>query len=101
MAYRVVWSSKALEDVEAIATYISRDSISFASSVVRRILKSSRRLTDFPLSGRIVPEFEDKNIREVIVYSYRIIYRVRVDVVTIAAVIHGRRILETSVGPEN
>jgi toxin ParE1/3/4 len=75
MAYRVVWSPNALEDIEAIARYISRDSISYAGAVVRKIVNSTRNLTDFPLAGRIVPEFAEENIREVFAYSYRIVYR--------------------------
>jgi len=50
-------------------------------------------LADFPLAGRKVPEFDDENIRELIAYSYRIIYQVAADEVTIAAVIHGKRLL--------
>ena len=45
------------------------------------------------MSGRKVPEFDEENIRELIAYSYRIIYAVEKDEVTIAAVIHGRRML--------
>lgn len=52
-------------------------------------------LRAFPLAGRIVPELADPTLRERFVYSYRIIYRVQNDIVTIAAVIHGRRMLES------
>ena len=48
---------------------------------------------DFPLSGRKLPEFDDETIRELIAYSYRIIYVVEQNEVIIAAVIHGRRML--------
>ena len=95
MAYRVVWSPRALDDVDAIASYISRDSTAHASAVVTKIIRSTRMLRRFPLAGRVVPEFEDPSLREHFVYSYRIIYRVRERVVTIAAVIHGRRMLES------
>ena len=91
MAYEVVWSPTALEDVEAIASYISRDSFSYAGAVVRKIINSTRNLESFPFAGRIVPEFDDKNIREVFAYSYRIVYRVDNEAVTIASVIHGKR----------
>jgi toxin ParE1/3/4 len=94
MAYRVVWSPRALEDVEAIALYISADSPSYAAAVVKKMLDSTRNLSRFPFSGRIVPEFDDKNIREKFVYVYRVIYRVQGEMVTVAAVIHGRRILD-------
>ncbi|MDZ8096558.1 MAG: type II toxin-antitoxin system RelE/ParE family toxin [Nostoc sp. DedQUE05] len=94
MAYQVVWSSKALEDVEAIVTYISRDSTAYAAAVVQRIIDVTRHLSNFPFSGRIVPEFGDDNIREKFVYSYRVIYRIQDDILTIAAVIHGKRLLD-------
>ena len=91
MAYKVVWSHAALEDVEAIASYISRDSVSYAGTVVTRITNSTRNLEKFPFAGRIVPEFGAKIPREVFAYSYRVIYRIEGDIVTVAAVIHGRR----------
>ena len=92
MAYQVVWSSKALEDVEGIAEYISRDSASYAGVIVEKILDATRNLSNFPLLGR-VPEFKEDRIRELFVYSYRIIYQVQDEIVTIAAVIHGKRLL--------
>ena len=95
MDYRVSWSPEALEDVEAIAAYIARDSAFYAKAVTTRIIEVSRDLRQFPLAGRVVPELRDESIREGFVYSYRLIYRVRDDVVTIAAVIHGKRMLNT------
>jgi plasmid stabilization system protein ParE len=93
MAYRIVWSSKAVEDVEAIATYIARDSPSYAAAVVRKIIDTTRYLLDCPSAGSIVPEFSDPTIREKYSYTYRIIYQVDKDVVTIAAVIHTKKLL--------
>jgi toxin ParE1/3/4 len=84
-----------VNDVDAIASYIARDSAAHASAVVTKIIRSTRILRRFPLSGRVVPEFESSSLRERFVYSYRIIYRVQEDVVTIAAVIHGQRMLES------
>jgi toxin ParE1/3/4 len=48
----------------------------------------------FPQAGRKVPEFDDENIRELVVYSYRIIYRLQPDEALIVAVIHGKRVLQ-------
>ena len=94
MDYRVVWSPKALDDVEAIGLYISNDSPSYAGAVVKKVLDSTQILAHFPFAGRIVPEFCDESMREKFVYSYRIIYRIQQRTVTVAAVIHGRRILD-------
>src|SRR6266550_9421629 len=94
MAYRVVWSPRALDDVESIASYIARDSTVHASAVVTKIIRATRTLRQFPFADRIVPEFEDETLRERFVYSYRIIYRIQAQTVTVTAVIHGRRMLE-------
>jgi toxin ParE1/3/4 len=69
MAYTVIWSPRALDDVEAIASYIARDSAAYASAVVAKIIKTTRTLRRFPFSGRVVPEFQDENFRERLVYS--------------------------------
>ena len=93
MAYSVVWSPRALDDVDSIADYIARDSPAYASAVVGKILDATRSLSGFPLSGRVVPEFGDETLREKIVYSYRVIYRVEAEIVIIASVVHGKQIL--------
>lgn len=94
MAHRVSWSRRALDDVEAIAAYIAADSPTFAGIVVKKVVNRTRMLAQFPRSGRKVPEFDDEYTRELIVYSYRIIYQLQEDEVVIAAVIHGKRLLE-------
>lgn len=94
MAYTVVWSPAALEDVDSIAEFIARDSLFYAKAVVDRLVGSAGRLKDFPFSGRTVPELEDENIRELLIHSYRLIYSVKVEKVTILAVIHGKRLLD-------
>jgi len=93
MAHRIAWSQRALLDLEAIASYIAEDSPAYASTVVRTILNQVKTLIHFPRSGRKVPEFDDEDIRELIAYSYRVIYQLQQEEVLIAAVIHGKRIL--------
>ena len=58
---------------------------------MKKVLSQVRILAQFPRSGRKVPEFDDDNVRELIVYSYRVIYRIQENGVVIAAVIHGKR----------
>ena len=91
MAHRVVWSPRALADVEAISAFIATDSPAYARNVVRRIVTLAKTLSDFPRSGRKVPEYAEESIRELFAYSYRVIYEVGTTEVTIAAVIHGKR----------
>ncbi|ACK67456.1 plasmid stabilization system [Rippkaea orientalis PCC 8801] len=93
MAYRVIWSSKAVEDVDAIATYIARDSPSYAAAVIRQILDITRQLQQCPLAGEIICEGDNSTIREKLAYTYRVIYRVQGETVTVASVVHTKRLL--------
>ena len=92
MAYRVVWSPKAVEDVEAIAAYIARDSPSYAAAVVQKVIFITNDLVENANRGRLIPEIEESTILEQFAYSYRLIYRIDQDVVTVAAMIHGKRL---------
>ncbi len=94
MDCKVVWSPEAIEDLESIAEYISRDSAFYAQAVVAKILETGRSIQDFPWIGRVVPELEDENIRERFVYSYRVVYQVDQNRILVVAVIHGKRLLE-------
>lgn len=94
MDYRVSWSPTALDDVDAIAEYINRDSPAYRRAVVNKILDTAKKLEDFPNAGRIVPELDDETIRERFVYSYRVIYRIQNHDVLIVAVVHGRQLIE-------
>jgi plasmid stabilization system protein ParE len=98
MDLEVTWSHEAIEDLEAIATYIARDSEYYARSVVTEIVSASRNVGEFPQLGRIVPETGDERVRERFVYSYRLIYQLQARQVLIVAVIHGKRLLENIEG---
>ena len=94
MDYQIKWSPEAVEDTEEIAAYIHKDSPLYAQKIVEELIAASRRLTQFPLRGRRVPELTSTH-RECFVYSYRMIYRVEEQHVLILAVIHGKRLLES------
>ena len=94
MAYKLEWSLQSIEDIEAIASYIEKDSAIYAKSVVSKIYDKSNMLTDFPKMGRIVPELNSENIREIFVYSYRVIYKVKDKTILIIAVVHGKMLLD-------
>ena len=83
-------SPDAADDLQDIYDYIVRDSQRFASSVVREIVELAESIPQFPLAGRIVPEYQNPNLRERIYKSYRIIYRIS-EVIEIANIIHSAR----------
>jgi addiction module RelE/StbE family toxin len=94
MDYKLIWSPQAIEDIEAIAEYIARDSTIYAESTVERIFQAPERLMQFPKLGRVVPEKKDESIREVFVFQYRIIYEILASEIHILTVVHGKRIIE-------
>jgi plasmid stabilization system protein ParE len=87
----VVWTEAALEDLKAIVEHIALDSRIYAERFSQRLENALDRLEDFPLSGRMVPEFGDETVREVIYESYRLIYLVRGDSCFVAAILHASR----------
>lgn len=95
MAQALIWSHEALDDIDRIAEYISRDSIHHAQQVVERLFDLADELPVHPKLGRIVPELVDPNVRERFLYSYRLIYELTAEAIQILAVIHGKRLLES------
>ena len=85
MAHRITWARRALQDLEAITTYIATDSPAYAKTVARNIVNQTKVLGRFPRVGKIVSEFDDETIREILVYSYRVIYQVEEDKVVVVA----------------
>ncbi len=73
--------------------FIARDSSHAADALVDRIIHASERLAAFPESGHIMPEFPTLPYREILVGNYRVLYRIEGEVVWIAAVVDGRRLL--------
>lgn len=93
MAYKLIWSPVAKFDLKDIAAFIAEDRVAAAERFVSSIFQTVERLADFPESGRIVPEFGDPAIREVIRKPLRIVYRVGTGtrVVEIVRVWHSAR----------
>ncbi len=90
------WTTEAANDLKNIFDFIALDSTYYAAIHIRRIKEKTKILKDNPESGRIVPEVEKDNIRELIFGNYRIIYCIvnndRIDILTI---FHSARILKT------
>jgi toxin ParE1/3/4 len=94
----VEWSDFAREDLDSLVAYISRDSMFYAKTFAEKIVLATRRLKQFPQSGRMIPESDDKTLREIIVQGYRVMYRLEEERVLILTVMHGRRDLSN---PDN
>ena len=86
---KVEWTDAALEQLWAIHEYLAQSSPEYAQRVVDRLTRRTQQIRNFPLSGRVVPEFNKPQIREVIEGQYRIIYYIKPDQIDVLAVIHG------------
>lgn len=60
------WTEQAVADLEAIRDYVARDSAKYAALLVERLIASLDRVAHFPESGRVVPEYQRPDIRELI-----------------------------------
>ena len=89
MARKVDWTDPAWNDLSGIAEYIARDSEYYAAAFVQEIKEAAASLAEFAERGQVVPEFGDPSIRELLVKSYRLVYKVSENRVVILALIHG------------
>jgi plasmid stabilization system protein ParE len=94
VARKVEWTLIALDDLGAAKAFIAKDSVQYADTFSSSILLSSRSLADLAERGRVVPEIRDERLRELILDSYRLIYKLDERVVTIVAFIHTARDLK-------
>ncbi|MBW7897565.1 Toxin RelE2 [Candidatus Brocadiaceae bacterium B188] len=86
---RLHWTDTAIEQLSAIHAYYKQNSPTYAQRIVDRLTRRSQQIINFPLSGRIVPEMNIPQIREVVEGPYRIIYYIKTDQIDVLAVIHG------------
>ena len=89
----IQWTDNAVEHLVNIYEYIALNSPTFAKQMVDKITRRSAQIAAQPLSGRKVPEYDAKDVRELIERPYRIIYRIKQDRIDVLAVIHGARLL--------
>jgi toxin ParE1/3/4 len=92
VAHEVGWAESALAGLTEAVEYIARDSPSYAASLAVRADQAALSLSEFPSRGRIVREYRDHAVRELIVSSkYRLIYRIAANKVSVIAFVHTAR----------
>lgn len=91
---RVTWSREADENLVEIEEFIARDSVERAVRFVDNLIDHAEAiLADNPRSGRIVPEIGNPDVRELIYRGYRVVYRLKGDLITILSVFEGHRLM--------
>jgi toxin ParE1/3/4 len=92
---RLIWTERAIEQVKEIGAFIEQNSAFQARRVVRVVLKEADKLRQFPRLGRMIPERQEDSYRELLIFSYRVFYRILDnDTVVITGVVHGRRLFD-------
>lgn len=86
---KVHWTLTARRDLKSITEYIAQDSHFYAVEFVERIFGCVEVLEKYPKLGRVVPEFQESNIREVIFHNYRIVYLIKQTKIYVVSVCHG------------
>lgn len=85
------WAETALADLAVIQDYLSQHSPVAGRRLVAACFKRVGSLAQFPRQGRMTPEAQREDIRELVVDGYRLIYWTDGERVTVLAVVHGRR----------
>ena len=73
----IIWTNQALHKLNKFIDYIARDDVTTAEKWALKVIKKTDQLIEQPESGRIVPEYNEPNLRELIFGNYRVIYRIR------------------------
>lgn len=85
------WTERAVDNLADIADFISQHSAFYAEGVVTRIDHQLQLLRIHPELGKPAPEASDLGVRELVVDSFRVFYRVHAECVEVLAIIHSRR----------
>ena len=92
---KIVWTELAIDDLKNIHNYISKESLVYANNLVEKLISRIDQIEQFPESGRIVPEFRKRMLRELIEGSYRIIYKIHREYIGTVRIHHSARLLKT------
>lgn len=91
MAREIIWSLPAIEDIESIYSFIKRDSAYYANKFIDELIDRVTLLVEMPSIGRIVPELDINNLREIFVKQYRIVYQIEEEQIVVHGVVHMAR----------
>jgi len=90
----VRWTPQAAQDLNSIAAFISKDSVQYARLFVIDLFQAVERIAEFPQSGRSVPELGNPTVREIILGSYRLVYRIKQQRADLLTIYHAARLLD-------
>jgi len=86
------WTRRAVRDLTDIGDFIAADDPRAARAWVERLRRRAATTAKAPGAGRIVPELGRKDLRKVLLGSYRIVYRVQRQGIVVLTVFEGHRL---------
>jgi toxin ParE1/3/4 len=89
----IVWSPLAVDRASEIAGYIAQDKPAAAEKWIKTVFSTVEQLKSSPEMGRIVPEINNSQFRELLYGNYRIIYHIETKQISILTIRHGKQIL--------
>jgi toxin ParE1/3/4 len=89
--FKILWTENSIQDLLSIKEFISLDSIERAEDWIGELYSSGENLANFSQRGRVVPEFNKQNIRELLIENYRLVYRINKTSIEILTVFEGHR----------
>src|SRR5262245_385470 len=90
---RLIWSPRAVADLEDICEYIARSSDRYASVFAEQVVALIESIPQHPRMGSVVTEYNRDDLRERLFHNYRIIYRLRGSDVQVVSICHGAKLL--------
>ncbi len=86
---RVIWAPRAQTALDESVEFVAQDSLPGALRVLEQALAAADSLATLSERGRVVPEYDDPQLREIFVFRYRLLYELHPDLVRIVAFLHG------------
>ena len=96
---KVVWADPAIQDLDAIADYITLEKPAAARQLVKQVLKAVEMLQKFPQMGSLPTELRGLPYRQLVVPPCRIFYRVEKKVVYVVHVLRGEQLVRKELFP--
>jgi addiction module RelE/StbE family toxin len=90
----IIWTPRARADLKAIYEHIAKDAPINAKTVTQALVNKTQLSLQHPQIGKKVAELNDDNLREISLYSWRILYHIQPDRIYVLTLVHKRRNLQ-------
>ena len=90
---KIVWTKESLNRLIEIEDFIAEDNPNKAIEFINFLIEKTEIIVDNPKIGRVVPEFSNPVLRELIIKNYKIVYRINKSKIEILTVFESHRLI--------